>query len=49
LLSPPWMMAMADRFYRIMHRDRYARRCRNGACDTADVSREGTGSDQSAS
>jgi predicted DCC family thiol-disulfide oxidoreductase YuxK len=32
LLSPPWMMALADRLYRVTHRDRYRRRCRDGAC-----------------
>ncbi|MGD8976426.1 MAG: DUF393 domain-containing protein [Gammaproteobacteria bacterium] len=32
LLSPPWLMALADRFYRATHRDRYRRRCRDGAC-----------------
>lgn len=32
LLSPRWMMAFADRIYRVTHRDRFARRCRDGAC-----------------
>ena len=39
MLSPPWIMTMADRFYRLTHRNRYARRCRNGACDIAGVPR----------
>jgi len=43
LLSPPWMIAMAERFYRLTHRDRYARRCRDGACDIAVNARRGDG------
>jgi len=43
LLSPPWIMAMADGFYRVTHRNRYTRRCRDGACDIAGT---GRGSDK---
>lgn len=32
ILSPPWIMALADRFYRVTHRDRYLRRCQDGTC-----------------
>jgi len=32
LLSPTWLMALADRFYRVTHRGRFLRRYRDGAC-----------------
>jgi predicted DCC family thiol-disulfide oxidoreductase YuxK len=41
MLSPQWMMTLADRIYRVTHRDRYARRCRDGACSVAEGPRIG--------